>query len=401
MIIIESTANGMGNYFHKLWVDAIDGKNDFNALFFPWFEHAEYVMLPPSGDFELLNNATYGDEQLVRDTYNLTNSQLMWRRWCIKNNCGGDLKQFNQEYPACWQEAFIASGNPRFNTDALQYYQAQRLLKDIIFTGDIVAGDKVVPRENGELKIYHKPDQRSQYLIVADVSEGLTVGDKVDPSVAKVFDRRTWQMVAEWHGQIEHGDFGSILGRLGRVYNHAVIVVEANNHGHSTLTQLRKIEAYPDELIFEHDILAKERPDQDFNIIDRRYGWRTTPQTRPIIISNLAQMLLDRHIIELTQQDINELYSFVVLKGKAQASVGCHDDRVIVLCIAYYLMSNDTFNAYYPVMEPEYWQMCNTCSYCKAPTVIKDGGRCEKSMRIVKGEWICSMWDEYDYSDDD
>ena len=41
-IILESTANGIGNFFHQTWRDAEAGKNDYIAIFVPWYWSEEY-----------------------------------------------------------------------------------------------------------------------------------------------------------------------------------------------------------------------------------------------------------------------------------------------------------------------------------------------------------------------
>ena len=43
----------------------------------------------------------------------------MWRRWCIKTNCGGNVELFRQEYPSCAEEAFLFSGTPFFDNQKL------------------------------------------------------------------------------------------------------------------------------------------------------------------------------------------------------------------------------------------------------------------------------------------
>lgn len=42
MVIIESTANGVGGEFHRQWLRAVRGESEFVPLFFPWWEHREY-----------------------------------------------------------------------------------------------------------------------------------------------------------------------------------------------------------------------------------------------------------------------------------------------------------------------------------------------------------------------
>ncbi len=38
LIAMESTANGVGNYFHSEWLRCRDGRGDKHAVFVPWHE---------------------------------------------------------------------------------------------------------------------------------------------------------------------------------------------------------------------------------------------------------------------------------------------------------------------------------------------------------------------------
>ena len=42
MIFYESTANGIGEYFHQTWQEAIRGENDYEPVFYAWFDSVEY-----------------------------------------------------------------------------------------------------------------------------------------------------------------------------------------------------------------------------------------------------------------------------------------------------------------------------------------------------------------------
>ncbi|MFC0274097.1 FtsK/SpoIIIE domain-containing protein [Metabacillus herbersteinensis] len=96
-----------------MWKQAERGESDFIPLFFPWYEHQEYRMEPPE-DFVLTD-----EEEELKELYNVDNDQLYWRRWAIRNNCGGDPELFKQEYPANSEEAFLSSGRPRFDIKTL------------------------------------------------------------------------------------------------------------------------------------------------------------------------------------------------------------------------------------------------------------------------------------------
>jgi hypothetical protein len=110
-IWLESTANGMGNYFHQQWQAAESGQSDFIAIFLPWYWQDEYRR-EAEKDFSLT------DEEIeLQELYGLDREQLQWRRYKIieLSVSGADgLKGFRQEYPNNSLECFQASGEDTF-----------------------------------------------------------------------------------------------------------------------------------------------------------------------------------------------------------------------------------------------------------------------------------------------
>ncbi len=112
-IILESTANGIGNLFHQTWCDAVSGDSDYLPIFIPWFLQPEYAR-PVGPDFEL------DDEELEYQlSYGVTNEQMAWRRMKIRNDFKGDSGLFDQEYPACPAIAFRRSSGEAYLKPAL------------------------------------------------------------------------------------------------------------------------------------------------------------------------------------------------------------------------------------------------------------------------------------------
>jgi hypothetical protein len=110
-VILESTANGVGNFFHQKWRDAENGVGDFIAIFVPWFWQEEYRKQPPA-DFSM-----DAEEREYAELYALTAEQMAWRR-----NKIAELKDpalFKQEYPATAAEAFQMSGHDSYIKPAL------------------------------------------------------------------------------------------------------------------------------------------------------------------------------------------------------------------------------------------------------------------------------------------
>ncbi|WP_211260732.1 hypothetical protein [Pseudoxanthomonas dokdonensis] len=105
-VILESTANGIGNLFHQKWSDAERGEGDFIAIFVPWYWQEEYRKAADHG-FTLTT-----EEQEYATLYGLDAEQMAWRRNKIT-----ELKDpvlFKQEYPATAAEAFQMSGHDSF-----------------------------------------------------------------------------------------------------------------------------------------------------------------------------------------------------------------------------------------------------------------------------------------------
>lgn len=109
-VILESTANGIGNYFHREWQDAESGKSKYEAIFIPWFWQDEYTTIVPP-DFTL----SHEDEQ-YQSAHRLSNEQMAWRSEKVQEL--GDLL-FMQEYPATASEAFQLTGHDSYIPPAL------------------------------------------------------------------------------------------------------------------------------------------------------------------------------------------------------------------------------------------------------------------------------------------
>ena len=121
-IILESTANGIGNFFHSIWQSAEQGKSDFQAIFVPWYWQPEYRAFYSQKQDEIKLN---DDEDLLLKSYEsngMTREHIYWRRFKIgqfSNDYDIGIRLFNQEYPCCSKDAFL---NPVDDTFIPSYY---------------------------------------------------------------------------------------------------------------------------------------------------------------------------------------------------------------------------------------------------------------------------------------
>lgn len=337
-VCMESTANGIGGYFYDMWNDAVDGKNDFTPIFLPWFTEPTYRRdfrtMEEREELEKEIHYQYRDangklirteEALLIEEFALDLEQMNWRKYTIANKCGGDLEMFKQEYPSTPQEAFIASGRPRFDLKAVKELEiAHREPEHICdLEKNNKNGFRIIPNAKSSLKIYLEPCTEETYVIGADVAEGLKHGDY---STAIVLDKLL-RTVAVYRGHIDPDLFGKELVKLGRFYNEAYLAIESNNHGLTTLKSVLN-EDY-------HNLFYTKTYDRVNDEISKKLGWTTNQKTKPMAIDKLAEYIRERYLAVLDLETILEMYSYVIdEKGRTNAQQGKHDDLIMALAIA-------------------------------------------------------------------
>lgn len=165
-IIYESTANGLGNFFHQQWKLAESGQSEFIAIFVPWFWQEEYIKELPEGFHKT------DDEHSLADQYDLTDEQIYFRRMKIvelsADGTDGE-KAFKQEYPMNASEAFQVSGGD----------------------GLITANDIVKARKNNV-------NASGSYVVGVDPSRG---GDRF--STVKRAGRKSWGLRSYTGDQVD------------------------------------------------------------------------------------------------------------------------------------------------------------------------------------------------------
>lgn len=329
MVIIESTANGY-EYFKELWDKAVAGKNEFYPLFVGWNELKEYQM--PYTGFTLTE-----DEKYLQKTYNVTLEQLTWRRWCINNNCGGDVDVFKQEYPICPEEAFLSTGRCYFNKELIVKRIESIRQKEPILRGSFICNYDGLKITNiklrtdklGEIKIFKKPEPNRPYVLGGD-----TAGEGSDFFTALVIDNITGEHVATLKMQCEELEYVKQVYCLGKYYNNALIGLE-NNYSTYPTNKLAELK-YP-------KLYVREKEDISVEQYEQKYGFKTTTITRPLILAMLQEIVAEEiekiNDIEILQ----EMLTFIKNKvGRPEAEQGCHDDLVMGLAITYYIRTQQS-----------------------------------------------------------
>lgn len=288
--IVLSTPNGVGNWFHEMWVNAEKSKNDFKTLRLHWNLHPK-------------RDQRWRDEQT---------KQLGIRGAAQECDCD-----------------FLTSGTNVIDLMTLAEYEDRK----IAGRPEMGVKDPIEFRYSNALWIWDLPKETCDYVICADPARG----DGTDYSAAHVLNIETLEQVAEFQQQISPKEFGNILVNLATEYNDALLIVEYNGLGPAVLQQIID-RNYKNTFYSSLDLKVVEVARQ---IISRYYaeekklkpGFTTTLSTRPLLISKLEAYFRERIVDIHSVRTIQELKTFIWENGKAQAAQNYNDDLTMALCL--------------------------------------------------------------------
>jgi hypothetical protein len=283
-VIIVSTPKGM-NHFYKMWVDASEGRSDYNPLEIVW-------------------NEVPGRDSKFKET-------------TIKNT---SAEQWMQEFEC----EFLGSANTLINPTKLR----QMVFKEP------VAYDHY-------LKIFEHQIPGHTYVLIADVARG--VGN--DASAFCIIDVSgfPYKVVSTYsHDEMSPLMYPELLARVGAKYNNAYILVEVNDIGQQ-VADILHLEVEYDNMLMT---TVKGRSGQ---VLGGgfggtvTYGVRTTKSVKKIGCSNLKDLIENDNLIIEDIGIIAELSNFVSRAGSFAADDGQHDDLAMCLVLFGWLARQEFF----------------------------------------------------------
>lgn len=385
MIVYESTANGVGNFFHREYSAAKDPKikSQFTPLFVSWFD-IEMYQIPFANKKELVEFA----ESLYNNRDNAAavsdreeSGKYLWWLWEIGATLEGihwyveeRAKYSNHgsmasEYPSDDIEAFVNSGAAIFDKYAVEKLrpaakQPPRYIGEVTAYGDegedALKDLHFVSDKQGLLWVWNLPDPISpndteevtdRYLTVVDIGGR---SHTADWSVIVVFDRLLMMdgdkpaVVAQWYGHIDMDLLAWKAAQIAAFYDNSLLVIESNtlethdrerdvdgDQSNAILNQIKDI--YPNLYA------RKQSEDAIMQGLPVRYGFHTNVATKPMIISTLVKVVREGLYVERDERCVDEYLNYEKKpNGSFGAKAGEHDDllmtRAIGLHICFYEM---------------------------------------------------------------
>tara|TARA_R110002110_G_scaffold53580_2_gene154524 strand:+ start:3235 stop:4821 length:1587 start_codon:yes stop_codon:yes gene_type:complete len=276
-VIALSTPNGVGNWFHKTYTEAVEGSNDFHPVHLSWDIH-------PNRD----------QTWFEKETRNMSRREIAQELECNFNTSGESVIHPDD---IAWLESGVC--DPKYRTGF-----------------------------DRNMWIWEEYKQECSYLLVADVARG----DGADYSVFHIIKLETMEVVAEYQGKPSLDMYANVLQQAGKEYGNCLLVVENVGIGISILEKLIDLE-YPNlyySVKGTHEFIESHQGQSQNNAVA---GFTTSSKTRPLIVAKLEEFVRNKLIKVYSVRFSNELRTFIWHNGKPQAMRGYNDDLIMSLAI--------------------------------------------------------------------
>ena len=328
-ILLTSTPLGY-NHFWKFWNESLEGVNGFENMFIPYYE------IPGRDDKWL-------EEQ----------KQLL-----------GDVK-FNQEVMC----EFLGSTNTLINAQTIQRLST----KDPEFT-------------NNGLDIYESPQENHYYAITVDTSRG--IGGDYSAFVVVDITEMPYKVVAKYRdNKIAPMLYPDIIGKVGKDYNNAFILVEVNDIGQQVVEILHQEIEYENILSTVNE-QQKQYVSPGFGK-STKHGVTTSKQVKRQGCFAFKSLLEEQKMLIFDEHIIHEISTFTEKGNTYQADEGYHDDLVMCLVLFGWLSSQQFFKDMTDINTREglYKQQMGDIETNLTPFIRLDGQ--EEEAEVIDGDlWL-------------
>ena len=336
LVVLESTANGAGGYFHREFWKAWRGEDskgnkvdsDWEAIFYPWHAMPNYARPLPEG-VSSEDVLVRFDETLLGmiQEYDLTPEQAHWAHKTWMDKCQGDWDLFKQEYPGKPEEAFAFSTSRVFEEPPLAEIEKVAVRKPI-FVGSIAdqSGQDLSDKRlnlagymepaligkslagDSSLWVWERPEDGVKYIVAVDPASGRSSGDYTAIQVIRCDTRA---QVAELQCRMEALPTSAKAVLLALYYNDALLSWEINGVGHAVSLGIMQTEYWN---LYQREMIESVN-------FDARYGWSTTVATKPVMVHVGIDIINTRMPVIRSERLVKEMRMFMELTRKPTSSV--------------------------------------------------------------------------------
>jgi hypothetical protein len=358
MIVYESTAKGVGNFFHTQYLNAKDNKENghtgYQPVFVAWFDHK-------------INQSKI----LHFDRFVKTMTPYQWWQWRqgatlegikwyaeTQRAKGWNDFQMKSEYPTTADEAFQTTGGTYFSNEMLEALKSN--IRKPSFVGEIkadaITGEgaleniKLYPNSaiKDALKIWIHPTDfadsskiyKNRFVVIVDVGGRSEASDR---SVISVFDRLSLtyecgaiERAALWYGHVDPDILAYKAAQIATYYDNALLVIESNTYDTRYKKKDKSYVAEGDHSytvldtlgeLYDNMYVRRSTPDNTRDKQLKKIGWHMNKQTKYQAYDSYSISIRKGQYVEYSQDAYNEATQLTVnTDGQIEAMLGCHDD---------------------------------------------------------------------------
>ena len=297
-VVCLSTVNGTGNWFHKMYTQAIEKSNGFHPIDIAWKEHPEYKR---HDGFEWL----YKQMEEYNPPINVDNWESSTRR---KHT----FKEWEQEY----ESSFLGTGATYIEGEILRSLK-ENCNKDYWI------------KYNNRMRIWEDPLPNHEYVVAADPS----IGRDRDYSAFHIIDIYNGRQVAEFYSnRTPINEFAKIIADEANLYNTAFVCPERNGIGNNLIYFLKE------ELEYENLVMDDKR----------EIGILITQKNKENLLADMEHSIRSGRVLINSERFVDELLTFVIDPdtGKVKPDTNCHDDLIMSFATAVHIFNGLRGNAY-------------------------------------------------------
>jgi len=328
--VLISTPNSMDALYHKTYEQSKKGKNNFNVIEMKWYQDPRYngynnggndlTWIHEDNEDDIVVEVEFsheGYEKMIRKGYNPTSK--WYREMCSGMN--HDKKMIAQELDV----SFIGSGGNVIDSKYIKFQERYNQQEPAFYD-----------EEYEDVWIWEKPIEGHQYIMGVDVARG----DGEDSSTIVIVDFTTMTQVMEFSSKLQSDLLAFPVDKYARIYDALVVVDITGGIGVGTINKLMEL-ATPN--IFYGEGSSKPLDKLTHKITtytnEGKYpGFNVAAGMRAPIVAKLEMMIRTNGIIVRSKRMISAMNTFVFRNGRADHMEGFHDDLLMALAYAIWVV---------------------------------------------------------------